>query len=87
MEVGVQPFGAHFRYLFDLSIVDVFEEPTEIGPRVQGLQLLLVQIQLLVDSSLVLQLQQVNIMISFLIVTTKEGVSQKLTSIYALYLL
>ena len=60
VKIRVEPFGAHLGDLFDLAIGDVLEEPPEVGPRVESLQLLLVQVQLLVHPPFVLELQTTN---------------------------
>lgn len=57
MEVRIQSLRAHLRHLLHLSVVHVLEEAPQIRSCVQRLQLLLVQIQHLVDASLVLQLE------------------------------
>lgn len=60
MEVGIEALRTHFGDLLNLSIGYIVEESAKVGPRVQSLQLFLVQVQLLVHTSLVLQLKQNN---------------------------
>lgn len=56
MNVGIQPFGTHFRNLLCLATGHVVEESTQVDARVQRTQLFLIQMQHLVHTSLVLQL-------------------------------
>lgn len=57
MEVGVQPLAAHLGDLLHLAVVDIVDEPAQVGLCVDCLQLLLIQLQHLVHPPLVLQLQ------------------------------
>lgn len=59
MEVRVESFRAHLRYLLHLAVVHVVEEAAQVGTSVQALQLLLVQGYHLVDAPFVLELEQI----------------------------
>lgn len=54
MEVRVQPLAAHLGDLLHLAVVDIVDEPAQVGLGVHRLQLLLIQLQHLVHSPLVL---------------------------------
>jgi hypothetical protein len=57
VEVRVESFRAHLRYLLHLAVVHVVEEAAQVGTGVQALQLLLVQGYHLVDAPFVLELE------------------------------
>jgi hypothetical protein len=56
VNVGIQPFGTHFRNLLRLAAGHVVKEATQVDACVQRTQLFLIQMQHLVDTPLVLQL-------------------------------
>ena len=57
VEVGIEALVAHFPNFFNIVGEHVVEKLFEVGPRVDVLQLLLVQVEHLVDASLELELE------------------------------
>ena len=57
VEVGIETLVAHFTNFFHIVGEHVVEKLLQVGPRVDVLQLLLVQVEHLVDASLELELE------------------------------
>lgn len=57
VEVRIQALAAHLRDLLDLAVRHVLQQPPQVRPGVHRLQLFLVEVQHLVDPSLVLELR------------------------------
>lgn len=86
VEVWVESLGAHLAHFVHIVLPHILQEPPQVGPGVERPQSLLLQVQHLVHSSLVFQLEVItdNVSPCFMCCSTGFGSGQQILKILLL---